>query len=140
MPLHVYEGLSGRLIITILKPGKRSDGKRMLSVVKRMIGYLRRQWPETLIVFRGDSHSAYPEVTDYIEQTDMTMYVTGLSANSVLKKEVKQHVDRAEKEYMKRGEKVTLPTRIFSKTGKIRKPGADSVCMNNSGKKDHEGI
>ena len=108
MPLHVYEGLSGRLITTILKPGKRSDGKQMLSIVKRMIGYLRRQWPQTLIVFRGDSHFAYPEVMDYIEQTDMTMYVTGLSANSVLKKEVKQHVDRAGKEYVKRGEKVTL--------------------------------
>ena len=66
LPLHVYEGLSGRLITTILKPGKRCDGKQMLSIVKRVMRFLRERWPEPLIIFRGDSHFAYPEVLDYI--------------------------------------------------------------------------
>lgn len=108
MPLHVYEGLSGKLITTILKPGKRSDGKQMLSIVKRIVNYLRVQWPDTLIVFRGDSHFAYPEVMGYIEVTDNTMYVTGLSGNSRLMKDAKALVERAVISYEKTRKKTVL--------------------------------
>jgi Transposase DDE domain group 1 len=95
LPLHVYEGLSGRLITAILKPGKRCDGKAMLSIVKRVAGFLRERWPETLIIFRGDSHFAYPEVFEYIEASDSMMYVTGLTANPVLMREARDTVIRA---------------------------------------------
>ena len=81
MPLHVYEGLSGKLVTTILKPGKRANGKLMLAIVKRMIKYLCRHWPETLIVFRGDGHFAYPEVMDWIETQENVMYCIGFTAN-----------------------------------------------------------
>lgn len=73
MPLHVYEGLSGKLISTILKPGKRAKGKQMLAIVKRLIKYLRAQWPETLIVFRGDGHFSYPEAMEWIDRQDNVM-------------------------------------------------------------------
>ena len=67
-PLHVYEGVSGKLIATILKPGKRSDGKQMLMIVKRLIAYLRAHWPKTIFIYRGDSHFAYPDVMAWIDQ------------------------------------------------------------------------
>lgn len=95
LPLHVYEGLSGKLITAILKPGKRCDGKLMLSIVKRVAGFLRAQWPKTLIIFRGDSHFAYPELFEYIEASDNMMYVTGLTANPRLMKEAESTVKRA---------------------------------------------
>jgi len=43
MPLHVYEGLTGKLITTILKPGKRANGKTipLCGIVKRLISYVR---------------------------------------------------------------------------------------------------
>ncbi|MCP4009471.1 MAG: IS1380 family transposase, partial [Proteobacteria bacterium] len=85
MPLHVYEGLSGKLIATILKPGKRSDGKQILSIVKRLVDCLHAEQPETLIIFRGDSHFAYPVVMNFIEATENVMYVTGLTGNARLK-------------------------------------------------------
>ena len=40
MPLHLYAGLSGRLITTILK-AKRFTGVQMLSVLKRVVKRLR---------------------------------------------------------------------------------------------------
>ena len=55
LPLHVYEGLSGRLITTIFK-AKRFSAAQMLAVLKRLVKHLRQAWPDTLIVFRGDSH------------------------------------------------------------------------------------
>lgn len=117
MPLHVYEGLSGKLITTILKPGKRSDGKQMLSIVKRMVSYLNEKWPETLIIFRGDSHFAYPEVMDYIEGTENTEYLTGLTGNSRLMKEADPLIKRAVKMYEENGNKVVLFHSFYYQAG-----------------------
>jgi hypothetical protein len=99
MPLHVYEGLSGKLITTILKPGKRAKGKQMLAIVKRLIKYLRAHWPETLIVLRGDGHFSYPEVMEWLDGQDEVKYVLGLAGNARLTKLVQAHVDRATKLY-----------------------------------------
>jgi hypothetical protein len=66
LPLHVYEGLSGRLITTIFK-AKRFSAAQLLAVLNRLVKHLRQAWPETHIVFRGDSHFAYPEVMEWIE-------------------------------------------------------------------------
>jgi len=45
-PLHVYEGFSGKLITTILRPGKRPGGKEIVSYVKRIVERIRQQWPD----------------------------------------------------------------------------------------------
>src|SRR6266478_1893751 len=65
MPCHLYEGLSGRLITTILK-AKRFSSAQMLAVLKRVVKRLRHAWPDTWFIFRGDSHFAYPEVMAWI--------------------------------------------------------------------------
>jgi hypothetical protein len=122
MPLHVYEGLSGKLITTLLKPGKRSDGKQMLSIVKRMVARLRRQWPDTLIIFRGDSHFAYPEVMEYIEAACNTNYVTGLTGNSRLMKEAGSVVERASGLYGKTGKKTVLFHSFYYQAGTWNRP------------------
>ncbi len=88
MPLHVYEGLSGKLITTVLRPGKRPDGKETLSYLKRIVTRIRQSWKEAIILFRGDSHYSSPEVFDWIRDQDKVYSVVGLSANEVLKKAV----------------------------------------------------
>jgi hypothetical protein len=67
LPLHVYEGLSGRLITTIFK-AKRFTGAQMLAVLTRLVKRLRQAWPDTLLIVRGDSHFAYPAVMQWIEE------------------------------------------------------------------------
>jgi hypothetical protein len=57
MPLHLYAGLSGRLMTTILK-AKRFTGTQMLAGLKRLVKRLRQAWPHTLLILRGDSHFA----------------------------------------------------------------------------------
>ena len=66
LPCHLYEGLSGRLITTILK-AKRFSGAQMLAVLKRVVKRLRHAWPDTWVILRGDSHFAYPEVMAWLE-------------------------------------------------------------------------
>ena len=117
MPLHVYEGLSGKLVTTILKPGKRARGKQMLSIVRRLVKYLRAQWPETLIVFRGDAHFAYPEVMDWIEAQDNVNHVTGLTGNAKLEKLTQAHRERAIKLYEQTKNDICLYHTIFYQAG-----------------------
>ncbi len=106
LPLHVYEGLSGRLITTIFK-AKRFSGAQMLSVLKRLLKRLRQVWPDTLIIVRGDSHFAYPEVMQWIEAQANLSYVTGLTSNSVLQKLAHEVVEQAKRAYGRDGGKVT---------------------------------
>jgi hypothetical protein len=106
MPLHLYEGLSGRLMTTILK-AKRFTGTQMLAVLKRLIKRLRHAWPDTLLIFRGDSHFAYPEVMQWIEEQPDLSYVTGLTSNAVLQELAHEVVEQAKRAYARRGAKVT---------------------------------
>jgi hypothetical protein len=84
VPLHLYEGLSGRLIPSILT-AKCFTGWQRLAVLKRLVKWLRRAWPHTLLLFRGDSHFAYPEVMQWLEAHPNLRYVTGLTSTQVLK-------------------------------------------------------
>jgi len=106
MPLHLYAGLSGRLITTILK-AKRFTGVQMLSVLKRVVKRLRHAWPDTLLIVRGDSHCAYPEVMPWIDEQPELSYVTGLTSNAVLQALARDVVEQAKRAYACRGGKVT---------------------------------
>jgi Transposase DDE domain group 1 len=106
LPLHVYEGLSGRLITTIFK-AKRFSSAQMLAVLKRLVQHLRHAWPATVLIVRGDSHFAYPEVMQWIEAQAHLHYVTGLTSNAVLKQLAHEVVEQAKRAYARDGGKVT---------------------------------
>jgi hypothetical protein len=61
MLLPRYAGLSGRLLTPILK-AKRFTGTPRLAVLKRLGKPLRHAWPDPLVLCRGDSPCASPEV------------------------------------------------------------------------------
>ena len=106
MPLHVYEGLSGRLITTVFQ-AKRCSAAQRLAVLKRLVKHLRHTWPDTLIVFRGDSHFAYPEMMQWIEGQAHLSSVTGLTSNAVLQKLAHEVIEQAKRAYERDGGKVT---------------------------------
>jgi len=49
-PIHIYEGRSGRLMTTVLRPGKRPSGKEVVAILKRVMKRIREIWPETGIL------------------------------------------------------------------------------------------
>ena len=106
LPLHLYEGLSGRLITTIFK-AKRFTGAQMLAVLTRLVKRLRHAWPHTLLIFRGDSHFAYPEVMQWIEEQPDLSYVTGLTSNRVLTELAREIVEQTKRAYGRDGGKIT---------------------------------
>jgi len=50
LPLFLFEGLSGKLITAVLRPGKRPTGRENAAIVGRVLRLLRRAWPHTHIV------------------------------------------------------------------------------------------
>jgi len=83
LPLHVYEGLSRKLITTVLRPGKTLAEGEILSVLRRIASALRKEWPDTIFVFRADSHFAKPRVLDFLDAHGL-FYAMALSKNPVL--------------------------------------------------------
>lgn len=106
MPLHIYEGFSGKLITTILKPGRRSKSVNVFAVLKRIIAYLGEHWPKTMIIFRGDSHFCSKELMDWAHNLKNIEFITGLTGNAVLNKYAKVTVESALREYNMYGKPV----------------------------------
>ena len=71
MPLHIYEGKSGKLITTILLPCKSPAGKEIVSILKRIVKKIRQAWPELGILIRGDSYYRAPAVYDFCDHQDI---------------------------------------------------------------------
>jgi hypothetical protein len=84
LPLLVCEGLSGRLVTAILRPGKTPTDRENAAILKRILKILRAHWPDTPIVGRGDGHFSTPELMDLIDQDPQADFVFGLSGNKVL--------------------------------------------------------
>ena len=94
MPIHIYEGKSGKLITTVLRPGKRPTGKQIVSIVKRVVKKIRQAWPEVGILLRGDSYYSCPEVFDFCEDNNIK-YVLGFKPLSPLVREVQPLAEEA---------------------------------------------
>ena len=84
LPLYVFEGLSGRLITAVLRPGKTPTGRENAMIVKRILQRLRAHWPDTHILIRGDGHFSNPELMDLTDADPLADFVCGLPANPVL--------------------------------------------------------
>lgn len=117
MPLHIYEGLSGKLITTILKPGRRSKSVNVFAVLKRIIQLLREHWKNTVIIVRGDSHFHCPELTSYSKTDKNIILITGLTGNSSLNKLAGTTIKSAEKKFAATKEPVKMYHTFAYKAG-----------------------
>ena len=84
LPLFIFEGTSHALVTACLRPGRRPTGAENAMILVRLLSYLRRHWPQTHILVRGDSHFATPEVLEVIAHRRLTDFVFGLAGNASL--------------------------------------------------------
>lgn len=108
MPLHIYEGLSGKLITTILKPGRMSKAADVFAILRRVISLIREQWKNTVMIVRGDSHFTSHPLMDWSEDQPGVHFVTGLISNKVLKRNVEGHLKTARALFERKAKMVKL--------------------------------
>jgi len=109
MPVHLYEGHTGKLITTLLRPGCRMRGAQAAAILKRVLDHLIMVWPQTHICLRGDSHFSTPEVHDLCDGYGID-FILGQASNKTLKRLGAPLMDQAEA----LAEKTEKPVRLFS--------------------------
>jgi hypothetical protein len=95
LPLCIFEGTSHALVTASLRPGTRPTGADNAMIVVRLLSYLRRHWPHTPILGRGDSHCAPPALLDVIASSRWTDVVFGLAGNAVLLRQAAPTIQEA---------------------------------------------
>lgn len=107
-PLLVFDGDTDQLVTAVLRPGNAHASLKAVSILARIVGRLRREWPDVEIEIRADAGFAVPGVYEYCE-TQGIGYTIGLIPNGRLEAMAVSLAGRATAESdAKDGEKVRL--------------------------------
>ena len=82
-PIHIFDGLSGKPVLSLLRPGKRPSGDEVAAVLRHVIGRIRKCWPHVAILLRGDSHYCSEPALAALEAMRCD-YIIGFAINSKL--------------------------------------------------------
>ncbi|MBR3480468.1 MAG: IS1380 family transposase [Prevotella sp.] len=113
MPLFIFEGFSGKLVVPILRPGRTNKRDNVAGLLIRLITYLRKFWPDTVIVVRGDGMFSSSEFMEWANGQKNLHYVLGFSGNSRLSQRTAAWVARAEEQYRRTGQDVKVYHRFM---------------------------
>jgi hypothetical protein len=116
MPLFIFEGVSGKLVTSILRPGKRPTGREARAIIKRVVQRIRAVWPSVGILIRGDSHFATPELYAWCDNHDV-QYILGLATNAVLRTLAQPVLSAARRGYELSGEKSRVYRQVRYQAG-----------------------
>ncbi|MBV8647719.1 IS1380 family transposase [Paludibacterium sp.] len=84
LPLLIFEANSGALVTAVLRPSTRPTGAENAMIMKRVLGLLRKHWPQTHILVRGDSHFSTPELMQLISADGHADFIFGMGRNPLL--------------------------------------------------------
>src|ERR1700681_924907 len=90
--MHIYHVTSSTPVATILRPARTPKGTEVRTVIKHVTKRLRKHWPNTRIVWRGDSHYGRVEALEWAED-DGCDYIFGLAGNATLDAQVAETAD-----------------------------------------------
>ena len=109
MPLLLFEGRSGKLILPVLRPGRGNKAINIAGLLKRLILKLRKKWKHTQIIVRGDSHFCSHDFMDWAtDRQDGIHFISGLAGNVKLKRKSANWLDTAIASYEATGEEVRI--------------------------------
>jgi hypothetical protein len=103
-PLLLFDGDTGFPLGAWLRPGTVHASCSSVAAIEQIVEQLRRAWPEVMILIRGDSGFAVPEMYEYCERNGL-FYAFGYATNEVLKR----HTNRLQ-------ETVRLATRVWGES------------------------
>jgi len=118
-PLFIFDGATGDLMASILRPGNVHAANGVLKPVKRLVRKIRRRWPWVKIIIRADAGFAVPRLYRFCEHRGIG-YILGLGTNEVLKRLHAPLLDQAIKLYKQSDGKIRLigETRYSAKSWK----------------------
>ena len=95
------------LLVAWLRRGRCHASRGALAVLKRLVARLRQQWPDVLILVRGDSGFAIPALYQWCESQEVPVrYLIGLAQNPRLRALAEPDLQAARNEFERTAEKV----------------------------------
>jgi hypothetical protein len=79
-PIHIYHVASDTPVVAIRRPARTAKGTEVRCVIKYVTKRLRKHWPNTRIVWRGDGHYGRVEEMERAE-SDGTDYIFRLAGS-----------------------------------------------------------
>jgi len=108
-PLVIFEGQTGHLLASRLRPGTAPDAEGILPELQRLIPRLRESFPKAPLRFRADAGFSAPELYDYLERESIE-YLIGIPAHTCFQPWLTPILERAKQLLARTGE----PVRIYS--------------------------
>jgi Transposase DDE domain group 1 len=102
LPLCIFAGTSHALVTAVLRPGKRPPGAEHALLLVRLLAALRRHWPLTHLLIRGDSPCATPAVMEVIAHRRHRDFVCGLAGHPVLLRQAALVIQAARRLFQQR--------------------------------------
>lgn len=106
-PVLINEAKSGYPLILELRAGNSHSGKGVVGLLRWLFWRLKKVWPKTKIILRGDAGFSLPEIVNLCERGEIG-YVLGFSSNLVLKRKISNLMEQARLQFMRTGEKARL--------------------------------
>jgi Transposase DDE domain group 1 len=82
-PIHIFDALSGKPVLSLLRPGKRPSGEEVARVLRHVVRRIRKHWPNVAILVRADSHYCSEPALALLEAMRCD-YILGFAINSKL--------------------------------------------------------
>jgi len=102
LPLYVF--CDDRLLCAYLRPSNIDAAKHSRAILKLLVERIRQDWPDTRIIFRGDSGFCRWKLLRWCERHDVG-YVVGLACNRVLQRQAAPFMQAAEEAFTQAGHK-----------------------------------
>lgn len=105
LPLYVFSGR--HLLCAYLRPSKIDAAKHSRAILKLLVERIRRDWPDTRIVFRGDSGFCRWKLLRWCDRRGVK-YIVGLAKNARLKRMARRQITTARWRYRRTQQKQRL--------------------------------
>lgn len=93
LPLYIFCG--DELLCARLRTADKGAAHGVLDEVKRLVAGIRKRWPQTEIVLRGDSGFCDEAVMAWCEQQPKVYYLFGLAQNPRLVRQIARQMEQA---------------------------------------------
>jgi hypothetical protein len=100
LPLYVFCG--DHLLVAYLRPSNIDAAKHARAILRLLVDRIRQDWPDTRVVFRGDSGFCRWKLLRWCERHGIS-YVVGIARNKVLERRAARHLRTARKAFEKTG-------------------------------------
>jgi hypothetical protein len=100
LPLYVF--CDDRLLCAYLRPSNIDAAKHSRAILKLLVERIRQDWPDTRIIFRGDSGFCRWKLLRWCERHDVG-YVVGMACNKVLQRLAAPFMQAAEEAFTHAG-------------------------------------